>query len=105
MTVNYTETKGEWDNIYTRIINDGYTTVTIEVTGTADKQVLFKFENEANGGNNKEQWHTCDGTKQTVTVDITTVAESKSFMFLMFAEGGKTGVSGSYTIHSVTFSK
>lgn len=105
MTVNYTETKGEWDNIYTRIINDGYTTVTIEVTGTADKQVLFKFENEANGGNAKEQWHTCDGTKQTVTVDITTVQEAKSFMFLMFAEGSKTGVSGSYTIHSVTFSK
>lgn len=105
MTVNYTETKGEWDNIYTRIINDGYTTVTIEVTGTADKQVLFKFENEANGGNNIEQWHTCDGTKQTVTVDITTVKEAKSFMFLMFAEGGKTGVSGSYTVHSVTFSK
>ena len=105
MTVNYTETKGEWDNIYTRIVNEGYTTVTIEVTGTADKQVLFKFENEANGGNNKEQWHTCNGSKQTVTVDITTVKEAKSFMFLMFAEGGKTGVSGSYTIHSVTFGK
>ena len=105
MTVNYTETKGEWDNIYTRIVNEGYTTVTIEVTGTAEKQVLFKFENEANGGNNKEHWHTCDGSKQTVTVDITTVKEAKSFMFLMFAEGGKTGVSGSYTIHSVTFGK
>ena len=85
LTVNYTEAKGEWDNIFARIISEGYASVTIEVTGTADKQVLFKFENEDNGGNNKEQWHTCNGSKQTVTVDITSIQEAKSFIFLMFA--------------------
>ena len=105
ITVSYNETKGEWDNILARILNAGYTSVTIEITGETGKNVLCKFENEANGGHNKEQRIEFDGTRQTVTIDVSSMAGAKSYMFLMFAEGGATGVAGSYTVHSVTFNK
>ena len=105
ITVSYNETKGEWDNILARILNAGYTSVTIEITGENGKNVLCKFENEANGGHNKEQRIEFDGTRQTVTIDVSSMASAKSYMFLMFAEGGATGVAGSYTVHSVTFNK
>lgn len=108
LTVTYAAAKGEWDSIQSRIAYEGYTKATIVVTGTSEKQILFKVENEFNGGENKEHWHTLNGEQQTVEFNFSDrfgESKPKSIVFCMFAEGGKTGVTGSYTVHSITFSK
>lgn len=100
VTVNYTKTAQQ---TYVFMINNfdaakaaGLNTMTIVVQGTDGKTLLIK----PNDSGPMEQLITFNGTQQTFTFTSAT-GFSK---LLLFAEGGTPGVSGTFTIVSLTLS-
>jgi hypothetical protein len=100
VTVNYTKTAQQ---TWVFMINNfdagkaaGLNTLTIQVQGVDGKTLLLK----PNDSGPLEQLITFDGTVQTFTF---TAASGFSKM-LLFAEGGTAGVTGTFTITSLTLS-
>jgi len=103
---DYTKT-GEWTYAIAHIDGDlaGFDSLEIEVTGTLNKTALFKVEGTAGA---KEEAFTFDGTRQTFTIDLTTMTPAQLSAInkvLIFAAQGSNIGSGTFTVHSVTFKK
>lgn len=104
VNVAYTK-KGEWTNMNAPIEGDlsVFDRVVIEVTGQDTKTALFKVEGTMGA---KEQSIVFDGTRQTLTIDLTTMTSAQRAAinkFVIFAAQGSAIGSGEFTIHSVTF--
>ena len=81
----------------------GFGKFVIEITGEVGKKVMFKI---AGGSQQIEKEIEFDGTKQTVDIIISglPVSSLKAVNeILVFAAPGEIDVSGSFTIHSLTF--
>ena len=96
--VNYTKTgpTNEWStaNQVFSGENSGYNVFSIEMTGTATKQVLVKINNAI------ESWVTFDSNGK----GSTTVRAAEIASVHLFGEGGTTDVTGSFTINKATLS-
>ncbi|MDD4000313.1 MAG: hypothetical protein PHX62_05415, partial [Bacilli bacterium] len=82
----------------------GFGKIVIEVTGEAGKKAMFKIEG---GGQNVEKEVLFDGSKQKVELiisNLATIALKAVKEVIVFAAPGEVEVSGSFTIHSYTFS-
>ena len=108
-TVNYTKPGGggHWSAMSTGLFGKltgnlaRYQKIVFNVTGTNSKQIMIKLE----GGPVIEQYHTFNGSQQTVTVDLsgkTSLQRSMYNRILIFAEPNVAGVSGSFTINNCT---
>lgn len=99
ITVDYTKVAGqEWSFMnadFAEYNVEGLNTLTIVVQGTAGKSILIK----PNDNGALEQTVNFDGTVQTIVIT------NESFNnIIIFAEGGVTDVSGTFTIVSATLS-
>jgi len=93
-----------WSYMFANLDGDysGFAKVEFEITGTLNKTILLKVESPTG---NKEVPFTFDGTKQILTIDLTTMTPTQLAELnkvVMFSAPGGIG-SGEFTIHSVTF--
>ncbi len=94
-TVTYDKGTTEWSTMK-YVFADNLSllnTVTLVVQGTSGKQIMFKYGTH-------ETPITFDGTEQTITIPLVEVLTEA----LIFAEGGTSGVTGSFDIISATVS-
>ena len=91
-TVTYDKGTTEWSTMkYTFTQNlSNHNLVTFTVQGTATKQIMIKINNT------HETWVTFDGSEQVIEIPLTyTITD-----VLIFAEGGTSGVTGTFDIIS-----
>jgi len=101
----YNKGNSEWARAESYIEGDisRFGKIVIEITGEEGKKVMFKVEG---AGRNVEKHIEFDGTKQTVEIILTTLPLTTLKAIdkvMVFAAPGEKEVSGTFTLHSVTF--
>ena len=113
VTVSYGTKKGYW--VTTEIRFDAaslanYTKATLEFTGPAGVDCIFKLEGDGFGAEAKYEKNQpapiapMSGEKQTAELDITKAPKTGTMKFIVFADFNATNVTGDIIIHSLTFS-
>ncbi len=105
VNVAYSRTVGAWSLIRSYVSGtfSDFDYVVMEITGTADKQVILKVEGS---GVAKDIWFTLTGGRDIVILDISTLSDVQRDnikMVLVFAEPGTDSTTGSFVIHSAEF--